>query len=67
MQEFISRPEILLQVIEIYGMLLLNKRMFIATQPVVVITHVSELLGTRLGLLASICQSTARNQVMTRL
>ena len=30
-------------------------------------THVSELLGTRLGLLASICQSTARNQVMTRL
>ena len=30
-------------------------------------THVSELLGTRLGLLASICQSTTRNQVMTRL
>ena len=30
-------------------------------------THVSELLGTRLGLLASICQSTTRYQVMTRL
>ena len=31
------------------------------------ITHVSQLLGTRLGLLASICQSTTRTQVMTRL
>ena len=31
------------------------------------LTHVSELLGTRLGLLASICQSTTRTQVMTRL
>ena len=30
-------------------------------------THVSELLGTRLGLLASICLSTTRTQVMTRL
>ena len=29
-------------------------------------THVSELLVTRLGLLASICQSTTRYQVMTR-
>ena len=34
---------------------------------VIRVTHVSELLGTRLGLLASICQSTTRNQVMTRL
>ena len=32
---------------------------------VAALTHVSELLGTRLGLLASICQSTTRNQVMT--
>ena len=30
-------------------------------------THVSQLLETRLGLLASICQSTTRIQVMTRL
>ena len=30
-------------------------------------THVSEILVTRLGLLASICQSTTRYQVMTRL
>ena len=29
-------------------------------------THVTQLLGTRLGLLASICQSNTRNQVMTR-
>ena len=29
--------------------------------------HVSELLGMRLGLVASICQSTTRTQVMTRL
>ena len=30
------------------------------------IIHVTQVLGTRLGLLASICQSTTRNQVMTR-
>ena len=30
-------------------------------------SYVSQLLGTRLGLLASICQSTTRIQVMTRL
>ena len=29
--------------------------------------HVTQVLGTHLGLLASICQSTTRIQVMTRL
>jgi hypothetical protein len=36
MQKFISKPGILWRGIEIYGMLLSNKRMFIAMQPVVV-------------------------------
>ena len=31
------------------------------------LASISQLLGTRLGLLASICQSTTRTQVMTRL
>ena len=37
-----------------------------SAQAVVTCTHVSEILGTRLGLLVSICQSTTRYQVMTR-
>ena len=40
---------------------------WLASESLTATTHVSELLGTRLGLLASICQSTTRTQVMTRL